>query len=411
MGWVEDCRGSPETHKTGNFAKKPAGSSSLQHVNEGLMDYIPGFELPPGEYSLLTLRLQRNSSSSVKLSITLNGRTYQMDDNSSTDQPQKINLFAVSMRNSRPYSRLVLRSTTACPGDFYRDFRVDENDLKVIAEDWLKEGTYEATGTEPDANHLVVHYNFDETSGSTAYDSSSPAYNGAVQVVSSGAPKTDAWDSGGQDAGCINFNGNTKVVVSSASTAFAGVSSAVTVALWVNGNAAIQPDPAWGMLFQAGKSGNARLLLVHLPTPNNMGVMFESGSRNVQRLFWSDVTEPEWEGQWNHYAFTLDTAAGLARIYCNGEKKAERTGATTGVAGISSFMVGNGFEDGTNYEYFGKIDDFRVYGYALSPEEVLSIYTGPQQSPADSPANIYLDEIIDFKDYSRLAARWLDTCE
>ena len=68
-------------------------------------------------------------------------------------------------------------------------------------------------------------------------------------------------------------------------------------------------------------------------------------------------------------------------------------------------MVGNGFVGGTNYEYFGKIDDFKVYSYALSPEEVLSMHSGGQL-PADSPANLYFDHIIDFRDYAEFAAQW-----
>ncbi|HUW19632.1 MAG TPA: Calx-beta domain-containing protein [Sedimentisphaerales bacterium] len=404
--WV-DCTG--EVHKTGNFAKKPQSSSNLMTINEGLEDYIPGFELPPGEWSLLTISLERLSSSSVRMLITLNDTTYSWTDASSSEQPTKIDVFGIHMRNGRPYYRLVLGAICEGVGDadFNGDDVVDENDLKVIAQDWLLTG---GMGPVPDANYLVVHYNFNETSGSTAYDSSSPAYNGAVQVVSSGAPKTNAWDPGGQDAGCINFDGDTKVSVGSASTAFAGVSSAVTVALWVNGNAAVQPDPGWGMAFQAGKSGNDRVLLAHIPTANNTGVMFESGGYNLQRLSWTGDSPSDWEGQWNHYVFTLDAAAGLARIYCNGDKKAEKTGATTGVDGISSFMVGNGFVGGINYEYFGKVDDFRVYGYALSPDEVLSMYGGGQLPP-DSPANLYLDNIIDFKDLAKFAVQWRNACE
>ena len=101
--WV-DCRG--EVHKTGNFGKKPVDSADLMSKNVGLMDYIPGFELPPGQYSFFKVRLERTSWSSVRLSITLNGKTYSMTDGSSSGQPQKIDVFAVSMRNSRPYNRM-----------------------------------------------------------------------------------------------------------------------------------------------------------------------------------------------------------------------------------------------------------------------------------------------------------------
>jgi len=109
--WVE-CPGeaNEEVHKTGNFVKKPHNSDNLLTINEGLMehDYIPGFGLPPGEFSLFTLRLERLSSSSVLLSITLNGETYTAIDDSSNSQPQKIDTIAVHMRNPRPFTRLVL---------------------------------------------------------------------------------------------------------------------------------------------------------------------------------------------------------------------------------------------------------------------------------------------------------------
>jgi hypothetical protein len=105
--WV-DCTG--EVHKTGNFQKKAASLSNLMTTNDGLEDYIPGFELPPGEFSLFTIRLERLSSSSVKTSITLNDRTYNWTDNDSDDQPQKIDVLGVHMRNGRPYDRLVLQT-------------------------------------------------------------------------------------------------------------------------------------------------------------------------------------------------------------------------------------------------------------------------------------------------------------
>ncbi|MHC4154775.1 MAG: hypothetical protein ACYST6_07625, partial [Planctomycetota bacterium] len=266
--WRETCTEEPETHKTGQIQKKDVSFSDLLSSNDHpkLID-LPGFELPPGEWTLFTMRLERQSSSSVDVSMTFNDRTYSAVDGSSSGQPQIIDVLGIYMRNGRPYTRLVLDNVCEAVGDadFDGDDVVDENDLKVIADDWLLTGGF---GPMPDANYLVLHYNFDETSGSTAYDSSSPAYNGAVQVVSSGAPKTNAWNTGGQDAGCINFDGNTKVVVSSASTAFAGVNSAVTVALWVNGNAAVQPDPAWGMPFHGGNPTNDRLLHTHIPTTN-----------------------------------------------------------------------------------------------------------------------------------------------
>jgi len=120
--WV-DCTG--EVHKTGNFQKKAASLSNLMTTNDGLEDYIPGFELPPGEFSLFTIRLQRLSSSSVELSITLNDRTYSWTDNDDDDQPQKIDVLAVHMRNGRPYSRLVLGTLWRPPPEAWEPSPVD----------------------------------------------------------------------------------------------------------------------------------------------------------------------------------------------------------------------------------------------------------------------------------------------
>ena len=105
--WV-DC--TDEVHKTGMFAKKPVGRSDLMSRNAGLMGRIPGFELKPGKYSYFKVRLERISANSVLLSITLNDRTVMYVDDSAEDQPDTIDVFAVGMRNKRPFTRLVLRS-------------------------------------------------------------------------------------------------------------------------------------------------------------------------------------------------------------------------------------------------------------------------------------------------------------
>ena len=99
--WI-DYKG--EVHKTGMFGNR--GMST----NSGLMGVIPGFELEPGKFSFLRVRLERISSDSILLSIKLNGRTIEYLDVAGENMPENIDVFAVSMRNSRPYSRVVFRA-------------------------------------------------------------------------------------------------------------------------------------------------------------------------------------------------------------------------------------------------------------------------------------------------------------
>ena len=138
--WV-DCTG--EVHKTGNFQKKPASLSNLMYSNDGLEDYIPGFELPPGEWSLWTISLEKLSSGDVEVSITLNDRTYTWTDDSSSDQPSKIDVFAIHMRNHRPYDVLKLgRICQPPPGDADGNCTVDWHDLRVLGQNWLTRCRY-----------------------------------------------------------------------------------------------------------------------------------------------------------------------------------------------------------------------------------------------------------------------------
>jgi hypothetical protein len=181
----------------------------------------------------------------------------------------------------------------------------------------------------------------------------------------------------GRDGGCINFDGNTEVIIPP--QAFVDFTTSMTVSLWVNGNVDTQLDPNyWGMPFHAGSACNNWIFYCHIPTPRGE-VMFESGAYWAQRLTWQDSQPEDWKGQWNHYAFALDARARLARIYHNGKIVAESTGsAHTVVSGIQSFTIGCGhFNNGLKFPYKGRLDDVQIYNYALSGAEVTQIYNSP----------------------------------
>ncbi len=57
----------------------------------------------------------------------------------------------------------------------------------------------------------------------------------------------------------------------------------------------------------------------------------------------------------------------------------------------------------------GKIDEFRIYEYALSQNEVMSLAAlSSGEFQPDSPANLVVDGRINFKDYAVIANDWLD---
>ncbi len=135
--WV-DC--TDEVHKTGQTKKKDVSFSDLMSSNDHpkLRD-LPGFELPPGEWSLWTIWLERTASDTVEVGITLNDRTYIAEDDSSSGQPSKIDVFAIYMRNGRPYSTWQIEPVCKPPkGDLDGSGFFDWGDVDFFSNWWLR---------------------------------------------------------------------------------------------------------------------------------------------------------------------------------------------------------------------------------------------------------------------------------
>jgi hypothetical protein len=139
--WDENCDGG-EAHIAGGFHwRDDIADDSLLSVNNTWRrpSIYGGFELPLGEWSLWTIRLERISSDSVDMSITLNDITYyEVDDESGSKQPQKIDVLAIHFPNGRPYSRLVLdRICVPPPGDLDGDEDEEWDDFGIFVGYWL----------------------------------------------------------------------------------------------------------------------------------------------------------------------------------------------------------------------------------------------------------------------------------
>lgn len=78
-------------------------------------------------------------------------------------------------------------------------------------------------------------------------------------------------------------------------------------------------------------------------------------------------------GEWQHWAYTLNTNSGDQKIYYNGEVIGSSEGQTTPFAEDSwgSLPIGAHFEWGDTY--IGALDDFRIYTNELSQAEIQGV--------------------------------------
>ena len=80
----------------------------------------------------------------------------------------------------------------------------------------------------------------------------------------------------------------------------------------------------------------------------------------------------EYEGQWNHWVFTKDSASGDMAMYLNGTLWHSAVGQTAAYTAIDAFKLGSAYDGTLNYD--GVIDEFRVSAVERSTNWIWASY-------------------------------------
>ena len=275
--------------------------------------------------------------------------------------------------------------------DLNNDCKVDYKDLEEIADQWLVTG-----GTVTAPGNPVAWYKFDGNADDGAGSADGRIYGNPIFVQ-------------GIDGQALQFDGfEDTVFVSDATGIFSKISNGITIAFWANGtNSTHHTDTLFCTDFSYNEYDPAIAI--------NLGCWKEPGRYNWDcgypraydnRLSGEHRYIAEWKGRWNHWAFMKNAITGEMQIYLNGILFDSRKGANSPVSGITSFQIGSGWYGG----YDGLIDDFRIYDYVLSKPEIghiMTSVTGTLEFPLITPADLFPDNRIDFRDFAILAESWL----
>lgn len=201
---------------------------------------------------------------------------------------------------------------------------------------------------------LVGQWKFDETFGSTAADSSGFGRNGAVVG-------TPVWTTG-RFNNAIQLDSTNYVEINS----LMGAPKNVTLS-------------AWASLTGIGSNGAELIsigdyLAIRLDEAGSSKMLYYNGSG------WSfvSVSQTFVNRGWHHFAAVYNDDANTATFYIDGiEVASAATNVTIPYVGAGTkTVIGRHGNNGSSWNFSGKIDDVRIYSRALCPTEILSLASG-----------------------------------
>ncbi len=221
-------------------------------------------------------------------------------------------------------------------------------------------------GGVANAGFLVGHWKMDETSGTTARDSSGNNFHGTL----TGTPQ---WVAGKID-GALQLNGTTDYVT----TPNIGLSSnTVTITAWVKRNG-----------DQIGWAG-----IAFCRTGAASGLGFSGNAVNQLQYHWNDaaatysfvsgLTVPD--NVWAFVALVIEPSKGT--LYLNGSANSAINAVANTAGTLGVINIGQDTADATR-RVKGLIDDVRIYSRALTPAQIQDLFNGiaPSWPKAEIPS-------------------------
>ncbi len=150
-------------------------------------------------------------------------------------------------------------------------------------------------------------------------------------------------------------------------SAFESIDEQITVSAWTYGNPDILPTATY--LFQGVNEDNNRLFSTHLPWGNGQ-VYWDAGHLGTYDRINKVAPESAYEGQWNHWAFTKNSATGHMKIYLNGTLFHEGNNRIRSMEGATKFRIGSSSTSLSQTYYEGFIDEFRVWDVELDQSTI-----------------------------------------
>ncbi|HEX5624540.1 MAG TPA: LamG-like jellyroll fold domain-containing protein [Saprospiraceae bacterium] len=143
------------------------------------------------------------------------------------------------------------------------------------------------------------------------------------------------------------------------------IQNEITVSFWAYGTTHLQPSN--GSILEGQNRQGQRAFNIHLPWGNG-GVYFDCGFENggYDRIEKAGMTA-DYEGQWNHWAFTRNANTGEMKIFLNGRLWQSGLARLKPIQ-LSVLKIGEAF--GNTGTYYGRIRELGIWNKALDSTRI-----------------------------------------
>lgn len=215
----------------------------------------------------------------------------------------------------------------------------------------------------------IAHWKIDECQGTTIHDSSGNGNTGTLAVGASGsqtavgtcATSSTAWGNGasGKRNYSLNFDGTDDEVQTSTSNTPA---TSGTLSSWIYPDTTMTSPTGYPNIVRYGsdpgiyiqQSTGKPYIQVHMGTPQSC-VSSQALTAN----------------SWQHIVGTYEASGSntLLKVYINGKEVCSSTKSGTIAQTAGAFFINS------SSIYKGQIDDTQIYNYALTPQQIKTLYT------------------------------------
>jgi hypothetical protein len=179
------------------------------------------------------------------------------------------------------------------------------------------------------------------------------------------------------------------------------ISTEVTVCFWANVDKTSSQKNA--LVFDARDSNGYRVMASRFINGSNGSIWWHAGNSRTSahdriNIGINDIGE-SFEENWNHFAYTKNSATGEQKIYMNGSLILSETGKSRSMEGIARILIGGGIND--NRPYFGKLNDFSIWNKELDSSTIQYWMNRDLHTSHPDYANLVcyykFDEVVNYK--------------